>query len=155
MTLEPRAAKFARHVTDLARAFDVRLFVETKMKPHDAGAGRGYHPLFTTGMFERPSVGVVKVYPVIDDTTYSVALHELGHCLSPFGQLRTAHGSLPYRKSGLMTTKRDALLLWQEELAAWEWAQHFALEWTDLMTMVMEDALGSYRRALRKAGIQI
>jgi hypothetical protein len=104
------------------------------MDPASAGAG------FVEG---RPDKKVIQIAAVIDDSTYAVALHELGHCLHPLGMLHD-QGSISLRVRNVQTTKRDVRLKLMEERAAWEWARHYAIEWTETMTFVERISLESY-----------
>lgn len=92
---------------------------------------------------------VVNIARVIDETTYAVALHELGHVLAPCGSLTTTQASLQMRTGGQPTTLRDVKLRLDEEEAAWEWAHHFALEWTPAMKRIERLSTNSYRKDAR------
>jgi hypothetical protein len=107
------------HAHELARAFHVRLCESTQIKPDEA---------FALGSGLR----LVVVSPIIDETTYAVALHELGHLVSPMGMLR-AH-----------VDGNHARLSRDEEDAAWTWAEHVALLWTPPMAAVRAWAEGTY-----------
>jgi hypothetical protein len=140
---QARAARYAQHVTDLAHAFEVRLFVHRRMSPSGAGAG-----FVTIGGIET-LVKRIDIAPVTDEATYAVALHELGHCLHPLGMLHT-QGSKMMRRFNQLATFRDVRLKLESERAAWEWAHHYALEWTDTMAYVERVGLQSYDGALLK-----
>jgi hypothetical protein len=108
-----------QHALDLAAAFDVRVVESSQIKPHEA--------------FAAPHLRLVVVSPIVDDTTYAVVLHEVGHLCAPLGVLRTSSTS-------------DALSLKQaEEDAAWTWARHYALDWTPAMDAVAAWAEGTYQ----------
>jgi hypothetical protein len=141
---DERAARFAQHIRDLGRAFNVHIKVKRDLAPDDAGAGDMMCAL--TGRIL--GVGIL-IAPVIDETTYAVALHELGHCLSPLGRLRNAAGSRTWRTTGQLASLRDMRLQLEEERAAWAWARHYALEWTDLMTTIESFGLKTYRNQYR------
>lgn len=140
-----RFARLARHIEELCRAFGVVLNVVPGLPPDAGGAG------YMVGDTSRLAI---QVAPVIDDSTYAVALHELGHCLSPLGMINHIHGSSTMRRTHRCSTLRDVRLQLDEECAAWDWARHYALEWTDLMTMVERYALMSYRREARRLGVK-
>jgi hypothetical protein len=114
------------HARALAVAFDVQLVEDPRLKPDEACA-------LTSGR-------VVFAAPVIEETTYAVVLHEIGHLASPTGIVRhaVAPGGNP------------ASVLLIEEEAAWAWAQHYALEWTPVMESVKTWALGTYQENLRR-----
>lgn len=63
----------------------------------------------------------VRLSPVKSEITYAVALHEIGHIL----------GDNP-------STRID------REVAAWEWARTYAIEWTGTMQAVAVKSLTSY-----------
>lgn len=123
-TLVRHPRQYGDHARAVAAAFSVAL-VETQMAPEDAKAGKG-----------RAVGGVVFCAPVTDDTTYAVAMHELGHVLSPLG-------SLGHDRVAAAPTAAWRLKL-TEEHAAWEWAQHYALDWTPAMDAVKAWALSTY-----------
>lgn len=129
--------RLARHVGELAAAFGVQLVVCVGMPPEQAGAGL---------LRDKP---FIKIAPVIDESTYAVGLHELGHCLSPTGMLH-AEMSNTMRTTQQFSSVRDVMLKLEEERAAWRWAQHYALEWTPLMTYVKVLSLDSYERTARR-----
>ncbi len=107
------------HCHDLAKAFDVRLIEDSKLPPEHARADVANRTVFSA--------------PIADETIYAVVLHEMGHVLAPAGALRTESTRL---SSGLML---------HEEQAAWEWAQHYAIEWTPAMDAVKAWALSTYQ----------
>jgi hypothetical protein len=114
---DPR--QYTRHVHGLAGAFNVSL-LELDVPPEMAGAK----------VAERQ----VLCRPVVDETSYAVAMHELGHILAPSGALRVATGDADNWE-----------LKMAEEEAAWEWAEHYVLDWTPAMEQVKALSLGSYR----------
>lgn len=122
MTLRPAAA-LRQHVLDLARAFDVRVVETTEVPPEGAAAA--------------PRQRVIVVAPIHDETLYAVALHELGHILAPAGWLPGVEGDRLRIKVA-------------EEEAAWEWARHYALEWTPVMEQVAAWGFASYTEALQE-----
>jgi hypothetical protein len=124
MTLCPAPAVLQQHARELARAFGVRLLETPDIKPDDA--------------FARADLRVAVCVPIIDETTYAVALHEIGHLVSPTGALRAA--GVPGAAANL---KRD------EEDAAWQWARHYALIWTPLMDSVARWAESTYAAPTR------
>lgn len=114
MMTQPRPT-LRQHAHDLAKAFQVNLVEAAQLArtPEEALA----IPMGRTAI----------VAPITDESTYCIALHEMGHLVSPFGAL---HGS------GNLT--REA------EDAAWAWAKHYALEWTPFMEQVATWARASY-----------
>jgi len=138
-----RNARYAQHVTELAAAFKVRLIVWASLKPHQALAS-------WNGLTGNP---VALIAPVIDETTYAVALHEMGHNLHPTGRLYSEM-SPEMRATGKIATLRDVRLKLLAEESAWEWAHHVALEWTDVMCLVERLSLDSYRAMARKLGVK-
>jgi hypothetical protein len=168
-----RAARYAQHVAELAAAFGVKVQVFETMPPDAAGAGWRVRVCESCGQrnaLKRPgtvrcgkckaplgtvdTVHAIMIAPVIDETTYAVALHELGHPCSAFGMINHVEGSSAMRRENRCDTLRDVRLQLEEERAAWAWAQHYALEWTPAMTFVMREALATYERAARKVGVK-
>lgn len=137
-----RARRYRRHIIDLCRAFG--LFIRPIKDPTRSGAGM-------TRSKRRRGVFLT---PVIDESTYAVALHEIGHCLSPLGMITHTEGSLTMRRSpdARPATRRDVLLQLEEEYAAWEWAHHNAIEWTPLMAQIEMMSRGSYEGWARAMG---
>jgi len=121
------ARDLQRHAHELAIAFDVALHENPELAPEQAF---GVAPL-----------RAVMIAPIIDETTYAVALHEIGHLASPTGVLRhvTKDGDVYQAVSG-----SSANVLCIEEDAAWQWAQHYALDWTPAMDAVKTWARGTY-----------
>lgn len=118
--------QYADHARAVAKAFSVAL-VEQAMAPEKAGAAKQARLGF---------VGVVFCAPVTDETTYAVAMHEIGHVLSPLGSM--AHERASATPTSVWRLKLD------EEQAAWEWAHHYALDWTPAMEAVKAWALSTY-----------
>jgi hypothetical protein len=107
-----------RHAQELAAAFDVRLLEHVRVKPEEA--------------FTLAQARIVLCAPITDETTYAVALHEIGHLVAPAGVLRNTQ------------TGDRARLMADEEMAAWEWARHYALDWTPVMEQLARWALRTY-----------
>jgi hypothetical protein len=167
------AASLAQHVSDLAAAFDVKLDVQPGMPPEFSGAGyiivvcpqcsrknalrhegasrcgACKHPL---GQHKR--IHSVTIAPVTDESTYAVAMHELGHCLHPTGRVNEYEGSRTMRTLNQIATLRDMRLCLLEETSAWEWAEHNAREWTPTMQSVKDWALGAYVKHARQLGLR-
>lgn len=72
-----------------------------------------------------PKDRVVLMGPVREQTGYAVCLHEMGHLVAANGLAAGVVG----------------------EDAAWEWAQHMALDWTPTMQQVRDWAFGTYLAA--------
>jgi hypothetical protein len=113
----PTIPELRDHARAIATAFHI-LMVEMDRDPDDAVAILGY---------------VVVTRFITDDTSYAVAMHELGHCLAPGGHYAMDINRLTPRVS-----------LDQEE-AAWDWAYRNALDWTPAMEQVRTWALSTYR----------
>jgi len=113
------------HARELAKAFDVRLIECDQLKPEEA--------------FGRSDLRAAFCVPVIDETTYLVQLHEIGHMAAPTGIVR-----------GLVEGDRGNLMR-IEEAAAWAWARHYALIWSPLMERLAVWAEGTYAQAERPA----
>lgn len=120
MTITP--ARLQTHARELSRAFNVRLVESDQMRPHEAIA--------------LPHLRLVLAAPVTEETTYAVVLHEVGHLVSATGFVR-----------GGAVDGAAINLVWLEEVSAWEWAKHYALDWSPAMEAVKAYALGTYERA--------
>jgi len=118
MTLKS-VAELRRHAHQLAEAFEVRLVEvpDANWKPEYAAA--------------EATSRVVVAHPIIDETTYAVVLHEIGHLAAPWGVLQRDHANRNLTRV--------------EEAAAWEWARHYALEWTAVMEQVATWAEQTYQ----------
>lgn len=114
------ARQLCTHALELAGAFNVVLIFVPDCERHLACATLAY------------GRRVVAARGIDDETSYAVVLHELGHVLSPWGLLRT------------IKTKGNKNLMLEEERAAWDWARHYALEWTAAMASVERWAMGTY-----------
>jgi hypothetical protein len=123
----------APHARALAVAFEIRLIEDSGLKTEQGGAAAEQR--------------VVIVAPIVDEATYAVALHEMGHLVAPLGFLKSARAACQSRER-LMAVKLA------EEEAAWEWAEHYALEWTLTMQAVRDYGYGTYERALMGAGAE-
>lgn len=111
-------AALQAHARALAQAFTIRLIESDQLRPEEA--------------FGLLQLRAVFCGPVIDETTYAVALHELGHLAAPTGIVRhVASGDV----GNLQRVEEDA---------AWTWARHYALEWTPVMDAVARWAEGTY-----------
>lgn len=108
------------HALGLASAFNVMLVFVPDCERHEA---------CSTLVYQRR---VVLARGIDDETSYAVVLHELGHVLSAWGMLRTAK------------TLDNWNLVIEEERAAWDWARHYALEWTVAMASVERYAMSTY-----------
>lgn len=115
--------RYAQHVLDLAAAFKVTVHISPNLRPEQAGAN--------------PRIRAIAISPIVDETTYAVALHEMGHLVNPLGCRSLENRDLP------------AVTVLSEEHAAWEWAQHVALEWTGPMEAVRVWAVGTYERRVQ------
>ena len=133
--IPPTPVDMARHIRDLGGAFNVRLNVKPGMDPARAAAG----------YMEQTGQRVIMIAPVIDETTYAAALHELGHCLSPLGMVNLTEGSQSMRETRQLATIRDCRLQLEEEHAAWEWAEHYGLCWTPVMAHLRDYCLREYQ----------
>jgi hypothetical protein len=163
----------AQHISDLGTRFNVRLDVRPGMPPEASGAG---YILVTCPQCERRNklrregvarcgackhplgthnrVHCIEIAPVIDETTYAVALHELGHCLHPTGRVNDSHGSRTMRTLNEVATIADMRYQLLEEHSAWEWARANALTWTPPMQAVHDWAVGTYHAHAARLGLR-
>lgn len=147
----PTPERLAQHIRDLAAAFHIELHEDPTRRPDQASA---QHLLAGTALNlahevvklpGAPESRHVQCHPIIDESTYAVALHELGHHLAP-------NGMMPSKEKLLSETlARFARLIHLEETEAWEWAHHHALYWTPLMDSVQTFAMGTYDRRVEEA----
>ena len=70
---------------------------------------------------------------VVDDPSYCVALHELGHVLEP-----------TQRRINVVEAWIGTPNIHHNEISAWRWAQEHALWWTPEMDAVMQYSLSTY-----------
>jgi hypothetical protein len=125
------------HVKSLASAFEVVLVFD-HLLPRDV-AGAVMVPV------EGRNVRGVIARVITDETGYAVVLHELGHHLSALGSYRSLTFKHPPTMMDHPTVRHQyARQMWDEEVAAWEWAEHYALQWTVAMEQVKTIALASY-----------
>ena len=113
--VSPSPTDYRAHAHALAKAFGVELLEGSELQSAPEAA------------FAVPAYRTVVIAPITDESTYAIALHELGHLVSPWG---TLHGS--------------ANLSREAEDAAWAWAKHYALDWTPFMEKVATWARSSY-----------
>ena len=92
--------------------------------------------------FALPNQRAVAVVPITGEVEYAVLLHELGHILAPCGFLR------PHMKPSDPVTLPVLRLIVEEERAAWEWAKHYAIDWTPTMEHICSITLGHYEQQL-------
>lgn len=152
----PTVQELASHARQIANAFDVVLMEvpEDIFRPEDAVAfhvtakmiddllarttepdvQRLFHQL-KRDILRGKQCSIVFVKPITDETLYAVAMHELGHCIAPNGNIQ---GPDRPRLKVLMET------------VAWEWAEHHALDWTIAMQHVKAFALGTYVEGQRR-----
>jgi hypothetical protein len=152
-----RIARYAQHITQLARAFNVKLVVEPQLRPDQAGAGF----MMTKDGVLLKNKPFIRVLPVTDETSYAAPLHEMGHMLHPTGHL-TDQASKTFRDSvqtagihhAVFADFRDVRLLLESERSAWEWAKQYALEWTPTMDAVRVMCMKSYIHIAKRVGLK-
>lgn len=145
--------RYREHTRELAGAFGVRLIEDSGLLAENAFAltprlkeetarrllvGPG-HDLMWWLRDRHRFVGMVVHAPVIDETSYVIVLHEMGHVLSPTGSCRSTERIEP-------GSIREANLALDEEEAAWEWARRYACEWTPAMEQVRQIGMQSYEQ---------
>ena len=116
---------FRRHVVEIARTHRV-VVVFDKLLAADDGVAVS-------------EARMIVVHPVFEETTYMVAMHELGHVLAPGG-----HGTIDKSLPPL----QQIISLMDQEDAAWEWARANAIMWTELMEHWAQWARESYRTSV-------
>lgn len=110
--------------------------------------GRCKHPAGLTTVTR-----FIRIAPITGHTGYAIALHEMGHGLAPNGNLSSELSPTTRDMRGYETL-RDVRLKLEEEEAAWEWAHHYALDWTVEMEQVMVIGLGCYARIAAHYGVK-
>ena len=91
-------------------------------------------------------------YPVRSATDYAVALHEIGHLVSPRQQPLLASDALALRLAKRRMYS-DVYLL--NELDAWRWAREQALYWTAVMRREEHRCLQTYASRGRWYGLGV
>lgn len=122
--------EYATHARALAKANGVRMLEDSGLAKDCAHA--------------TPGLRIVTHAPIVDDTSYIVSLHEMGHIVHPNGLVRDA--IVPKT-----ATEKITLQIVEEE-AAWDWAEANALEWTAGMAAVKTFALKTYTDARAAIG---
>lgn len=132
-----RPDEYRDHAYALAKAFNVLLALDETLKPHEAWAGHVIH--------DGKEYKAVAAPPIKDETSYIVVLHEMGHHLAPCGFVRSDMKRKPPAPGCHPRERHEWVgLMLVEEDAAWEWAQHYALEWTVAMEQVKMMCYGTY-----------
>lgn len=126
---------YAQHIAQLAVANHIIVDEHPDIPPH-GGVARIMAVATTTG---RIPARVIQIHPVIDETTYCVALHEMGHLCAPGGMVPIDIMATPFQ---IQCHKID------QEDAAWRWAREHAMEWTGPMESVYAWARETYRAAV-------
>lgn len=120
---EVTPGELRRHALDLAVAFDIHLL------NHGGAVQEG---------FAMPDARIVAIAEITEETSYIIALHEMGHIAGPGGFIRT------HANTESFTAKLH------EEQCAWAWAEHYSLIWTVAMEQVKAFGLKSYTDAVEK-----
>lgn len=128
MTRPPTPEEMRKHILELAEAFNIEVCEDPRLTP-DQGAS------MQIGIPGVMTISIVVFKPITDDTSYAVALHELGHKLHPSGSIRT-----------FLADEDNMNMKVTEEESAWEWAQHHSLIWTTGMEQVKLFGLNTYYR---------
>lgn len=122
--------ELARHARAIAKAFRVALYEVPGLRLEESVAERlSFGPI---------QVNRVRVPPITSEVHYAATMHEIGHLVHPVG-------ILPGRDQNEITVK-----MCQEE-AAWEWARHYAIDWSPAMEHTAQLAFGTYKEGERQA----
>jgi len=122
MTRIPDTPELQAHAHALAKGFQKRLIESSQLRPEEA--------------FALPHLQLAVISTIVDVTTYAIALHELGHLAAPTGSIR---GAVEGDRASLQRVEEDA---------AWTWARHYALIWTDVMDRLAQWAEGTYQQQI-------
>lgn len=134
----PTSSELAQHVRDLCKAFNVKLLELPGYPYEEAAAAQLAFFDEKTGVQTKESIDLVVCAPVGDESTYAVAMHELGHTLHPTGRLQE------------FNKPKNWMLVLVEEESAWEWAEVNGLDWSPTMCQVRDWALVEYRKLHHK-----
>lgn len=138
------------HVEQLSKAFDIGMVFDDELNRETAAAirfeGRTISELDRwMGICEK----MVHTRPIVDETTYVVALHEIGHHVAPNGyclRVKPRIGCHPREVFEWAAAKLVA------EEAAWEWARYYVEQvfyWTAAMEQTKQYAFETYLRFRR------
>lgn len=124
--------RYRNHLYQLTQTHDIRVMEALGAPPEMNEA--------------HPKLRRIVVAEINNDTSYALALHEMGHVVSPDG-----HG-----KSHGLCRKccQDPMYMYDlltEEFAAWAWAREQAIEWTVGMEQTEKYCIMSYLEQLKKA----
>jgi hypothetical protein len=127
---------FFHHARALAVQHGVVLRQDIEMGITGASATLGLNA-------EGQLVRVADTPVVLDELSYSAALHEIGHLVAPSG---VPEGGA---KDGKPKTLREFLVAVEAEKVAWQWARENALYWTPEMEVFSRHMFRSYTEGLR------
>jgi hypothetical protein len=137
----PSLQELAEHARAVAVAFNVDMIEDPRMSPQDGVSGRlryidkaDHHRAHPELEQRRAAVS-----PIVDEPTYAVAMHEIGHMADPLGAMDEDRERA--------TPESVVRIILLQERAAWDWARHYALDWTPAMEQVAQLAYGSYLQA--------
>lgn len=123
----PTVEELANHARQLAYAFRIEVAEYPRdFLPPEVAMSHAGHSIF--------------IQEIYNHANYAIALHELGHCCAPSGFFT------PQQLGVKEKTAKHRLI---EEEAAWEWAQHHALDWTVEMQAVHDYAIETYHTGVR------
>lgn len=150
MKMEMNVVNMRQHVEQLSKAFDIGMVFDDTLTREKAAALRVNKNRITefdrwAGIREK----MVHTRPIMEETSYAVAMHEIGHHLAPNGYClltRPPMGCHPRKVFEWAAAKLVA------EEAAWEWAQYYIEQrfyWTPAMEQVKQYAFETYLRFRR------
>jgi hypothetical protein len=120
--MELQINELRRHAERLATKHQVHLVQNPDHKPEEAVAF--------------PSIRTVLCYPVVEEVSYAIAMHEMGHVIAIGGTGRVKEG---------MTEMQMVMAMMDQEDSAWGWAITHALYWTEAMEHWKNWARETYR----------
>lgn len=127
----------AQHVRHLADSAGILIIHVPEMTIDQACAQRIQQTIMGLSI----KMGIVYTPPITDETSYSTAMHELGHLIAPKG----CEPDVQDRMAQVMLHKID------QEDRAWAWARTTALVWTAEMELDARKARETYRINLERA----
>ena len=136
------------HADELAKAFNIGV-VYDKALPPDVAMALVFAPPDPLSHWFGMREKMVAAPPIVDETSYAVVVHELGHHLAPNGY--TAIKQPGPGRHPRETFEWAAAKLAAEE-AAWDWARYYIEQvfmWTVAMEQTRQYAFNTYLKFRR------
>jgi hypothetical protein len=150
MKMQMNVENMRRHVDQLSKAFDIGMVFDRSLDRETAAAVRlkgGLTQVSDRSLRVRERIVITR--PIDEETSYAVAVHELGHHLAPNGYCDRPRPPTCSHPRELFEWAAAKLVA---EEAAWEWAQYYIEQvfyWTVAMEQTKQYAFGTYLRFRR------